>query len=85
MSDMFKKGHETINYFNRIDFSKYPTTHGRELSPTGPSRMKNASANPVSFGNAMTVSYPDSSATSYVTHSGNNIESLLLMVDLHLL
>lgn len=65
-----KKGNSAINRMNRMNLTRFPLTHRRPLSPTG---MKLPSSNTVSSGNAMSMWYPDSEATTHIIDSGKNL------------
>lgn len=69
-----RKGHTAIICFNHINLTKYPPTHSRELSTSGPIGMKTPSTNYVASNRAVKVWYPNSGATQHITSSIVNLQ-----------
>lgn len=69
-----KKNHNALNCFNRINVSKFPPQHNRQLSPMGPSYVKaSPSAKYAGFVAAMSGWYHDTGSTHRLTPSISNI------------
>lgn len=71
-----RKGHSALNCYNRINLKRFPPTHNRELSATGPTSANRGSANAVNLvatGEPL-VWCPDFGATSHITSSADNIQ-----------
>lgn len=70
-----RKGHGAIDCYNRLNTTRFPTSHGRTLSPHDPNGNTQGSVNTVMLSSdAMTMWYPDSGDTSHIMASQENIQ-----------
>lgn len=71
-----RKGHGTINCFNRANFIRFPPTHNRKLVLIDVGNPNTPLANLVASGrNVVAMWYPDSRATSHITANGKLLNS----------
>lgn len=71
-----RKGHSTLNCYNRLNLTCFQPMHNRKLSPLGPNGSNRSSSNSVNLqttGEASTW-YPDSRVTSHITNSSQHIQ-----------
>lgn len=66
-----RKSHSALNCYNRLNLKKFPPSHTHELSLLGPTRSNRATPQSA---NLMTMWYPDSGATSYITAASWNVQ-----------
>lgn len=66
LPDLLEEIHTVINYYNHINFSMYPSTHGREISLSVLFSMKNPLANIISTDKAMMLWYLDLEASLHI-------------------
>lgn len=72
-----RKGHSTLNCYNRINLTKFPPMHSRVLSPSGLNGSNTGSQKSVNMiieTEEPSVWYPDSSATSHIRTSSEYIQ-----------
>lgn len=71
-----RKGHGVADCYNRLNISRFPPSHNRTLSSSGPNGGNRGSVNTLTstFSESKTVWYPDSGATSHITSTHGNIQ-----------
>lgn len=66
-----RKSHSTVNCYNRLNLTKYPPSHTRELSSFGPTVANRQTTHSL---NLMMMWYPDSGASSHITATSGNVQ-----------
>lgn len=72
-----RKCHTTMNCYNSINLTRFTPTHGHQLFPNRPTQVELANVISHSSGSAMAMWYPNSSTTTHISNSSDNIKSLL--------